>query len=103
MLQVAGRRIGHSLRIANISLHQEGIHHRAYLSIGVTSSSGVGLCGMSEGMISWGSGVGLCRILHVNYPRIASLPLCESFRHVSWMTPKGAEDGLRMPRHWRWL
>jgi len=26
----------------------------------------------------------------------ASLPLCESFRHVSWMTPMGAEDGLRM-------
>ncbi len=27
----------------------------------------------------------------------APLPLCVSFRHVSWMTPMGAEDGLRMP------
>jgi hypothetical protein len=40
MLQVAGRGIGHSLRGANISLLQQGIHHRAYLSIGVTSYSG---------------------------------------------------------------
>jgi hypothetical protein len=40
MLQVAGRGIGHSLRIADISLQQEGIHHCAYLSIGVTSYSG---------------------------------------------------------------
>ena len=24
----------------------------------------------------------------------APLPLCVSFRHVSWMTPMGAEDGL---------
>ena len=33
----------------------------------------------------------------------SSLPLCESFRHVCWMTPKGAEDGLRIPRLSRWL
>src|SRR5215208_4034084 len=67
MLQVAGRGIGHSLRIANVSLQQEGIHHRAYLSIGVTSSSGVGLCGMSEGVVSWGNGVWLCRISYMNF------------------------------------
>jgi hypothetical protein len=67
MLQVAGRGIGHSLRIANISLQQEGIHHRAYLSTDVTSSSGVGLCGMPGGVISWGSGVWLCRILDMNF------------------------------------
>src|SRR5215211_7652234 len=58
MLQVAGRDVGHSLRSANISLQQEGIHHCAYLSIGVTSSSGVGLCGMSGGVISWVLGCG---------------------------------------------
>src|SRR3954451_15073962 len=28
-----------------------------------------------------------------------SLPLCKSSRHISWMTPKGVEDGLRRPRH----
>src|SRR5215204_6122780 len=67
MLQVAGRGYGHSLRSANISLQQEGIHHRAYLSIGVTSSSGVGLCGMSEGVVSWGNGVWLCRISYMNF------------------------------------
>src|SRR5215218_9406482 len=67
MLQVAGRGIGHSLRSTNISLQQEGIHHRAYLSSGVTSHSGVGLCGMSGGVISGGTGVGLCRILDVNF------------------------------------
>ena len=67
MLQVAGWGIGHTLRSANISLQQEDIHHRAYLYIGVTSSSGVGLCGMSEGVISWGTRVWLCRILHVNF------------------------------------
>jgi hypothetical protein len=27
----------------------------------------------------------------------SSLPLCMSFRHVSWMTPMRAEDGLRIP------
>jgi hypothetical protein len=67
MLEVAGRGIGHSLRSANISFQQEGIHHRTYLSIGVTSFSGMGLCGMSGGVISWGNGVWLCRIVHVNF------------------------------------
>src|SRR5215208_1693979 len=67
MLQVAGRDIGHSLRSANVCLQQEGIHYRAYLSIGVTSSSSVGPCGMSGGVISWGTGVWLCRILQVNF------------------------------------
>jgi hypothetical protein len=27
----------------------------------------------------------------------ASLPLCVSSRCISWMAPKGAEDGLRTP------
>ena len=67
MLQVAGRDVGHSLRSANISLQQQGIHHRAYLSIGVTSSSSVGLCRMSGGVISWGTGVWLCRILQMDF------------------------------------
>src|SRR5215208_6988491 len=67
MLQVAGWGIGQALRSANIGLQQEGIHHRAYLSIGVTSYSGVGLCGMSGGVISWGTGVWLCRILDMNF------------------------------------
>jgi hypothetical protein len=49
MLQVAGRDVGHSLRIANISLQQEGIHHPAYLSIGVTSYSGWGYAECLEG------------------------------------------------------
>src|SRR5829696_4725867 len=34
----------------------ESIHHRAYLSIGVTSSSGAGLCGSSGGGDSGGIG-----------------------------------------------
>jgi hypothetical protein len=49
MLQVVGRGIGHSLRIANIYLQQGAIHHRAYLSIGVTSSSGWGYAECLEG------------------------------------------------------
>ena|SRR5215216_5156289 len=49
MLQVAGRGIGDTLRSANISLQQEGIHHRAYLSIGVTSYSGWGYAECLEG------------------------------------------------------
>jgi hypothetical protein len=32
-----------------------------------------------------------------------SLPLYVSSRYISWMAPKGVEDGLRMPRHRRWL
>src|SRR5215212_6737994 len=67
MLQVAGRDIGHSLRSANLCLQQEGIHYRAYLSIGVTSSSSVGPCGMSGGVISRNTRVWLCRILQVNF------------------------------------
>jgi hypothetical protein len=38
----------------------------------------------------------LCSILHVDFGEF-SLPLCVSFRHVSWMTPMRAEDGLRIP------
>jgi hypothetical protein len=58
MLQVAGWGIGHSLRSTNISLQQEDIHHRAYLSIGVTSSSGTGPCGAHDGGDSGVSGQG---------------------------------------------
>jgi hypothetical protein len=43
-LQVAGRVGGRSLSTTNISLQQERIHDRAYLSIGVTSGIGAGLC-----------------------------------------------------------
>src|SRR5215212_7312422 len=67
MLQVAGRGIGHSLRSANISFQWEGIHHRAYLSIGVTSGTGARLCGVSVGGDIGGIGVRLCRILDMNF------------------------------------
>ena len=43
------------------------IQDPAYLSIGVTSSSGTGLCGVSGVGDSRGMGVGLCRILDVNF------------------------------------
>jgi hypothetical protein len=67
MLQVAGRDIGHSLRSANISFQWEGIHHRAYLSIGVTSSAGPGRSGVSEAGDFGGIGTVLCRILDTNF------------------------------------
>jgi hypothetical protein len=31
------------------------------------------------------------------------LPLCVLSKDLSWMTPKGAEDGLRTHRHLEWL
>ena len=46
---------------------RESIHDRAYLSIGVTSSSGAGLCKVSGGGDSRGIGAGLCRILDMNF------------------------------------
>jgi hypothetical protein len=52
---------------ANFSLRSEGIQDRAYLSIGVTSSSGVGLCGVPGEGDSKGIGAGICKILQVNF------------------------------------
>src|SRR5215211_6884562 len=53
---------------ADISLPQRSIRNRAYLSIGVTSSSGAGLCGVSvKGDDFRGIGAGLCRILDMNF------------------------------------
>ena len=43
------------------------IHHRAYLSIGVTSSTGAGLCGVPGVGDSRGIGTVLCRILDMNF------------------------------------
>jgi hypothetical protein len=43
------------------------IQDPAYLSIGVTSSSGTGLCGVSGVGDSRGIGARVCEILHVNF------------------------------------
>ena len=43
------------------------MHHSAYLSIGVTSSSGVGLCGAPGGSDSRGIGTWICKILQTNF------------------------------------
>jgi len=45
----------------------ECIHHCAYLSIGVTSSTGAGLCGVHRVGDSRGIGAGICRILDMNF------------------------------------
>jgi hypothetical protein len=45
----------------------EGVHDRAYLSIGVTSSSGAGLCGAPGEGDFRGIGAGVCRILDMNF------------------------------------
>jgi hypothetical protein len=58
---------GHSLSIANISLQWERIQDRAYLSIGVTSPSGPGLCGVPGAGDSRGIGAPLCTMLHTNF------------------------------------
>jgi hypothetical protein len=51
----------------NLSLRSEGIQDRAYLYIGVTSSSGTGLNGaLGEGDFR-GIGAGICKILQVNF------------------------------------
>jgi hypothetical protein len=52
---------------ADFSLRSEGIQDRAYLSIGVTSSSGVELCGVPGEGDSKGIGAGICKILQVNF------------------------------------
>jgi hypothetical protein len=51
----------------NFSLRSVGIQDRAYLSIGVTSSSGAGLCGVPGKGDSEGMGAGICKILHPNF------------------------------------
>jgi hypothetical protein len=43
------------------------IHHCAYLSIGVTSASGPGLCGVPGEGDSRGMRVWVCKILHANF------------------------------------
>jgi hypothetical protein len=55
---------------ANLSLRSEGIQDRAYLSIGVTSSSGAGLCGVPGESDSKGIGAGICKILQTNFREI---------------------------------
>ena len=54
MVQVPDGGVGRYLWSANICLRAEHIHHRVYLSIGVTSSSGTGLCGVPGGADSRG-------------------------------------------------
>jgi hypothetical protein len=66
MLQVAGWVGGRSLNRKHLFVAGR-IQDPAYLSIGVTSSSGTGLCGVSGVGDSRGMGVGLCRILDVNF------------------------------------
>jgi hypothetical protein len=51
----------------NLSLRSEGMQDRAYLSIGVTNSSGAGLCGVPGEGDSKGIGAGICKILHPNF------------------------------------
>jgi hypothetical protein len=50
-----------------LSLRSEGIQDRAYLYIGVTNSSGAGLCGVPGEGDFRGVGAGICRILHLNF------------------------------------
>jgi hypothetical protein len=52
---------------ANICLRQESIRNRAYLYIGVTSSSGAGPKGAPGGGDCRGVGAGICRILDMNF------------------------------------
>ena len=54
----------------NKCLYSVSIHNRAYLYIGVTSSTGAGLCGVPETGDSRGIGAGLCRILDMNFREI---------------------------------
>jgi hypothetical protein len=51
----------------NKCLQLVSIHKRAYLSAGVTSSSGPGLYGVSGVGDFRGIGAGLCEILHMNF------------------------------------
>jgi hypothetical protein len=51
----------------NISLRSEGIQDRAYLSIGVTSGTRAGLCGVPGEGDSKGIGAGICKILQTNF------------------------------------
>ena len=49
---------------------RENIHDRAYLYIGVTSSSGAGLCGVPGEGDSKGIGAGICKIVQMNFREI---------------------------------
>jgi hypothetical protein len=51
----------------NLSLRSEGIQDRAYLSIGVTSSSGAALNGAPGEGDFRGIGAVICKILQVNF------------------------------------
>jgi hypothetical protein len=46
---------------------RKNIHDHAYLSIGVTSGVGAGLCGVPGAGVFRGAGVRLCRILDMNF------------------------------------
>jgi hypothetical protein len=46
---------------------RKNIRDRAYLSIGVTSGIGTGLCRVLGGGVFRGTGVRLCRILDMNF------------------------------------
>ena len=50
-----------------VEICKKDIHDRAYLSIGVTSSSGAGLCRVPEAGVFRGGGVRLCTILDMNF------------------------------------
>ena len=67
-----------------------GIHHCAYLSIGVTSSSGVGLCGMSGGVILGVPGRGYARS-------------CIKPRNTSARWPWAAPIHARGSKYYLWL
>jgi hypothetical protein len=54
----------------HICLRQERIRNRAYLYIGVTSSSGAGPNGGAWRGDSRGIGAGLCRILDMNFAEL---------------------------------
>jgi hypothetical protein len=59
--------VGRSPRSTNVCLRHESIHKRAYLSIGVTSSTGARLCGVPRVGDSRGIGTVLCSILDMNF------------------------------------
>jgi hypothetical protein len=60
----------------NLSLRSEGIQDRAYLYIGVTSSSGAGLCGVPGEGDSKGIGAGICKILDMNFGEFLPTFMC---------------------------
>jgi hypothetical protein len=50
--------------------HSQNIQDHVYLSIGVTSSNGAGLCRVPGAGVFRGTGVRLCRILDMNFGEI---------------------------------